>query len=195
LICRIDAQLNFDWEKGRVTTFGTDFVSVWWGGKIKVSSSALYTFSLEFDDNARLYIDGSLLIDEWDRSPGLSSTSFALTSGTYHDVMVEYRDVLGSAHLKLFWESSAATPPVPYEVIPSDNMYYTEDLSGSPFNYTVVAASANGPKSTARGLGLYKATAGFENKFSIESRDAFGNWRGGESKYYGVVRGATIATN
>ncbi|GMH72947.1 hypothetical protein TrST_g2518 [Triparma strigata] len=173
---RVDAQLNFDWETGTVTTFGKDFASVWWGGKIMVSSSALYTFSLEFDDNARLYIDGSLLIDAWDRSPGLFSTSYSLTAGTYHDVMVEFRDVLGTAHLKLYWESAAAS--VPYSLVPSKNMYYTEELKGSPYNYTVVAAQADGPKTTARGLGLYKAIAGFENKFSIESRDSFGNWRG-----------------
>ncbi|GMH63949.1 hypothetical protein TrLO_g8091 [Triparma laevis f. longispina] len=173
---RVDAQLNFDWETGSVTTFGKDFASVWWGGKIKVASSDVYTFSLEFDDNARLYIDGSLLIDEWDRSPGLSSTSFSLVAGVYHDVMVEFRDVLGTAHLKLYWESAGAG--VPYSLVPSENMYYTEEFMGSPYNYTVVAAAADGPKTTARGLGLYKATAGFENKFSIESRDSFGNWRG-----------------
>ena len=35
---RVDAQLNFDWETGSVTTFGKDFASVWWRGKIKVAS-------------------------------------------------------------------------------------------------------------------------------------------------------------
>ena len=67
---RVDAQLNFNWDSGRVTSNGKDFVSVWWGGKIKVATGASYTFTLEFDDNARLYIDGALVVDEWDRSPG-----------------------------------------------------------------------------------------------------------------------------
>ena len=100
--------------------------------------------------------------------------------------MIEYRDVVGNAHLKFYWESAGAG--VPYEIVPTGNMFYAEDISGSPYNYTVVAGEPNGPKSTARGKGLYKATAGLDNHFVLESRDAFGNWRGDFDNGFGAEK-------
>jgi len=183
---RVDASLNFNWDMGKVTTFGKDFVSAWWTGKVKVPSTNSYTFTLEFDDNVRMFLDGALLVDMWDRSPGIASAEHTLEANVYHDVMIEYRDVVGDAHLKLYWESAGAG--VPYEIVPKDNMYYVEDISGSPYNYTVVAGDPDGPMSTARGKGLYKATAGLENKFVVEARDAFGNWRGDYNNGYGAEK-------
>ena len=180
---RVDASLNFNWDEGKVTTMGIDFVSVWWSGKIKVDSTNSYTFTLVFDDNARLFIDGVLLIDMFDRAPGAASASHTLEANVYHDVMIEYRDVTDNAHLKFYWESAGAS--VPYELVPTENMFYVDDISGSPYNYTVVAGAADASKTVAKGKGLYRATAGRENKFSIVSNDAFGNWRGDFNLGYG----------
>jgi hypothetical protein len=178
---RVDATLNFDWGAGRVTTHGSDFVSVWWGGRLKVDSTQVYTFMLEFDDNVRLYVDGTLIVNKWDRQPGSASGTFAMQADVYHEVLLEYREIRGEAHLRFFWES----PSVAKELVPSANMYYMEELMDSPANYTVLASVPDGPKTTAKGLGLHAGTAGKEHKFTIESRDQFGNWRGDFDTGYG----------
>ena len=187
---RVDKTLNFDWGDGRITTHGSDFVSVYWDGRIKVAASESYTFMIEFDDNVRLFIDGVLLVDKWDRAPYTASATVDLVAGTYHEILLEYREIRNDAHLHLFWES----PTVAKELVPSTNLFYTEDVNGSPANYTVIASTPDGAKTTAKGLGLHAGTAGQEHKFTIESRDAFGNWRGdfdigygGTAAYYDKV--------
>ena len=64
-----DAVLNFTWDEGPVTRLGTDFISIRWHGKIlpkHATGTYDYSFHLLADDNARLWIDGDLIIDTWD---------------------------------------------------------------------------------------------------------------------------------
>ena len=180
---RIDAIVNFTWGEGKITPLGTDLVSVWWGGLIKsdLPSSEDFFFTLDFDDNVRLYVDGLLIIDKWDRSGGSASGSFVMESGVYHDILIEYRDVRGNANVRLMWDS----PSTPYGVVPSTNLFQKNDIVGSPFNYTVIADSPFGPTSTASGAGLFAGIAGSEHKFTIESRDLYDNFRGDFGAGYG----------
>ncbi|MGB1287089.1 MAG: PA14 domain-containing protein, partial [Aggregatilineales bacterium] len=81
-------------------------------------AAGLYEFVLVADDGARLYIDGNLVIDNFD-STGLTQASVVLSlSGGVYTIIVDYRDVADAAVLQLSWFTSEPTPeftatPVP----------------------------------------------------------------------------------
>ena len=63
---RIDPSINFDWGTGAITTYGRDYVSVRWTGKVVSPTTEEYTFYLEADDGVRLWLDHDLMLDAWD---------------------------------------------------------------------------------------------------------------------------------
>ena len=83
---RVDGLLNFNWGTDSITTFGKDFVSIRWWGKVQPKTSEEYTFYINADDGARLYIDHKLLIDDWTGSPGEKRGTVELFSHTFHDI-------------------------------------------------------------------------------------------------------------
>lgn len=121
-IIRTDAVVNFTWGMGAVTTFGRDFVSVRWEGYVRPLASELYTFALDVDDHARLWIEGSLLIDSWAFSPtrDMLHAEHYLKAHEMHEVVLEYRDVLGNATARLLWSS----PDNAFTAIPSSSLFY-----------------------------------------------------------------------
>jgi hypothetical protein len=124
---RTDASVNFTWGTGPVTTFGRDFVSVRWEGYLRPTHSETYTFWLDIDDHARLWIDGNLLIDWWSFSPALSMlhAKHTLTAFELYDIILEYRDILGNATARLLWSSEST----PITTIPSSSLFYKVSYS------------------------------------------------------------------
>src|SRR6185436_6041622 len=65
-ITRIDPKLNFEWPPGGgpVAASG-DVFSARWTGKILAKYSEVYTLRVRNDDAVRVWIDGKLIIDDW----------------------------------------------------------------------------------------------------------------------------------
>ena len=79
----------------------TDKVALRATGKIDLPAPSTYTFYLTADDGAKLYIDGTLRVDnDGSHSMQERSASVTLAAGA-HDVRVDYYDGTGSAGLKL----------------------------------------------------------------------------------------------
>lgn len=69
----------------------------------------VHFFEMVADDGIRLYVDGSLLIDQWnDQGEAVFVASMALSEGM-HDIMVEHYENGGGAVVKLAW--APATSP------------------------------------------------------------------------------------
>ena len=119
---RTDAVINFTWGAGAVATFGKDFVSVRWEGFVRPLHSEMFTFWLEVDDHARLWVDGYLLIDSWTFSPssGMLQAQHELTAHETHEVVLEYREILGNASARLLWSSTNTN----MTVIPSKSLFH-----------------------------------------------------------------------
>ncbi len=79
-------------------------LSIRWTGKLHASVSGNHTFSFNFDDGCRLFIDGKLLIDKW-RSGGISTdtASVYLEAGKDYDLKAEYYDDRDYALARLQW--------------------------------------------------------------------------------------------
>ncbi len=119
---RIDSVVNFTWGAGPLTTFGNDFISVRWEGFVQPKFSETYTFWLDMDDHARLWIDGILIIDWWGFPPssGLLNAEYDLVAFEAHYIVLEYRDISFSGTARLLWSSENT----PIQAIPSSSLFY-----------------------------------------------------------------------
>jgi hypothetical protein len=118
---RVDPQIVFDWDNytpGAGIPF--DYFSVRWTGHVQAQYSQPYTFHLESDDGARLWVNDQLLIDNW-RDPGLvtSSGTIDLVAGVKYNVRLEYYDVTGMAQVILSWHG----PYTSKQFIPRSQLY------------------------------------------------------------------------
>ncbi len=106
-ITRTDARVDFGWtvnSPGRGIPF--DWYSVRWTGRLTVPADGVRRIGVEANDGYRLYLDGKLLIDDWEkRSYGSRLARVALKPGSSHDVRLEYFESTGNARVKLVWDA------------------------------------------------------------------------------------------
>ena len=130
-VSRLDPQVDFAWgdDSPAPDIISNDF-SARWTGQVQARSSEEYTFSVIADDGIRLWIDGQLLIDDWD-APTLdwhSTTPLTLAAGQKYDVKIEFYDSGGGAAAGFYWES--ISDDIPFEPVPMEQLY--PPLSGLP---------------------------------------------------------------
>ena len=113
---RIDQTIDFDWDRGEpVPGVGDDF-SARWTGIITPAHTETYKFIARSDDGVRLWIDGQLVIDDWELHPAAyRDGEIALQAGKAYDIKVEYFDGKRHAVMRLEWKSAS----VKREVIPA----------------------------------------------------------------------------
>jgi len=153
VMTRVDPTIDFTWSDADVITpTGKDYISVRWEGYVQPAFDEVYTFFVQADDGARLWIDGELLFDEYEHEvSGENSyvehsgvTSVALKAGQLVDIKLEFRENTGSAMVKLLWESFTQ----PNMVVPTYRLFSSSDpISGSPFTVTPVEIEPNEPSS------------------------------------------------
>ncbi|MGD1093054.1 MAG: Ig-like domain repeat protein [Bryobacteraceae bacterium] len=100
---RTDSQISFDWGNGSPASSLTPAnFSVRWQGNFAFNAGT-YAFSAVTSDGMRVYIDGNLLLSEWqNQPPSMYSFSTTLTAGS-HLVVVEYYDQSDNATAMLWW--------------------------------------------------------------------------------------------
>jgi hypothetical protein len=95
---RCEAAVDYNWGLGGPTGVGvgTDNFSARWV-KTQSFTAGTHTFSATADDGVRVYLDGTLIIDQWrDQSATTYTTSRAVTAGS-HELKVEYYENGGDA--------------------------------------------------------------------------------------------------
>ncbi len=133
LLQRLDSQIDFDWgQTSPDALIPAEFFSARWI-KNETFEAGRYRFSTISDDGVRLYVDGQLLIDEWnDHTTKFDSRDLDLSAG-FHEIKMEYYEAGGGAIVKLdivqisketgfnsvFWNSSANTLPTIPKTAPS----------------------------------------------------------------------------
>ena len=97
-----------------------DKFSVRWSGQVLPQHSEQYTFYTLSDDGVRLWVNGTLLVDNWfNQSATEKSGTIGLTAGQKYDIVLEYFENTGEAVAKLYW-SSASTPK---QIIPKSQLF------------------------------------------------------------------------
>ncbi len=90
------------------------------------------------------------------RCCNITWTSVHLVQNYMHDIIVDYREIRGSAYVQLAWASLS----VPYQIIPASNLFYPTQIDGSPFlNVSILPGDPADPvKSTASGGAMTSAS-------------------------------------
>ena len=106
-LVRDDPRIDFGWtlnSPGRGIPF--DWYSVRWTGTITVPAGGVRRLGVEANDGYRLYLDGKLLIDDWEkRSYGARLADVALRPRSRHEIRLEYFESTGNARVKLVWDA------------------------------------------------------------------------------------------
>ena len=115
---RKDAGIDFDWGLGSpAPDVPSDQFSIRWTGRLRAPESGEYDLSTIADDGVRLWLDGKLLIDDWNQhAPEYHSGRVALEAGKPYDLKLEYFDEILGASVKLTWtrpseKNAAETAP------------------------------------------------------------------------------------
>jgi hypothetical protein len=120
---RIDKSINFADTRGPFP--GTEFENLFfvrWTGNIRITEDNAYTFHLEADDDARLFIDGALILDvRQENGKTTGAAEVELKSGD-HDIRVDYVENNDTAGCRLLWESSSFLK----QVVPRRVLFHAE---------------------------------------------------------------------
>jgi hypothetical protein len=103
----------------------TDYFSVKWTGSVTADYAETYQFHTFSDGGVKLYIDGSLVIDEWDalseHPPSNHYGSKSLTTGN-HTIRLEYKEHTGDGIIHLMWKTTTSAD-VKHQTIPLDHLW------------------------------------------------------------------------
>lgn len=106
-----------------------DHYSCRWTGFIQPVTSEPYTFILEVNDGGRMWFDGRLIIDAWDRPQTARATVGPLTAGKKYPIRIEHHKgtfkATGAWKVKLYWE----TPSIKKQLVPATAFYLPEGFS------------------------------------------------------------------
>lgn len=110
---RIDPHLDFRWTSESPISKSKDYVSIRWIGYLLPEFDEVYSFNVRVNDGARLWINGILLIDQFDNDLGESDESIMFTAEhpeplvaeQLTEIKIEYRQNTGFAYLSLGWIS------------------------------------------------------------------------------------------
>lgn len=120
-VSRIDATVDFNWGQGSPDpAIGPDDFSVRWEGQVVPRYSQTYTFYTQSDDGVRLWVNGQLLVDDWNYHwTQERAASIFLEAGRKYDIKVEYFEGGIDAVMKLLWSSASE----PKQVIPKSQLH------------------------------------------------------------------------
>lgn len=191
---RVDGPVDFNWDTGATGMPGipADQFSARWEGRLRAPSTGTYQFQTESDDGVRLWVNGQLLIDQWNDHSATAHTSGDVTlyAGQVYDIRLEYYENLVHAVIRLRWRipGSGSFVPIPAGPVPTlgsglyhcaqppSVAYYTISHSGSG-----VTCEAEPVSITAYGPSGNPVAPPANTTAILSTSPATGVWVGGNS--------------
>ena len=104
---RVDSQVDFHWTfNPPARGVERDWYSVRWSGALIAPPTGVRRVGVEGSDGWRLWLDDSLLIDNWRKiSYGTHLTDVNLAPGSVHAIRLEFHETTGNARIKLVWDA------------------------------------------------------------------------------------------
>ncbi len=169
---RIDGPIAFDWHANApMPEIGTDHFSSHWTGQIEPRFNGDYVFVLDADDGVRMWLDGTLVIDDWTTGSGkTTSTNLALANDRRYDIRIEYFENTGDANIRLQWQ---------FETLPSETVPQSQLYSGLAFGEFAAMPTMSPPPGNYVGITLVSlstATAGADIYYTLGGSDPYGDW-------------------
>jgi chitodextrinase len=133
VVSQQENNINYNWGKNApLTNVPADNYSVAWSGRIVAPSTGTYKLYTNADDGVRLYIDDTLVIDDWTtHSKKENSATVSFTAGKKYNFRLEYFEKNGSSNVSLSWSG----PGLAKQVIPASSLQPQEyGLTGTYFS-------------------------------------------------------------
>ncbi len=143
---RSDANVNFDFGQGGPGgTIPVDhFIARW--TKVDTFSAGTYRFTTDSDDGIRLYLDNTLILDQWnDHATTTYTADVVLNAGT-HTIRYEYYENTGAAVAKLGWTVINGTPAPTASPIPTISPTPTPPVGGYTGQYWNTIGTGRSPQ-------------------------------------------------
>jgi hypothetical protein len=133
-----------------------DTFSVQWSGEVQCDFNEEYTFKILSDDGVQLFIDNTLVINNWmEHDLTYNEWTSEMTVGK-HNISINFRENYGDGVVKLYWRTEVPdTDPcyIKNTLIPSTHLYdnggVVGGLSGNYFNnpdFTDITLSRKDPQ-------------------------------------------------
>ena len=108
ILVRDDPALDFNWgPDSPAPGIPADNFSVRWTRPFEFVQEGDFRFLADVDDGVKLYLDGWLIIDEWNTNPYiLHSGVFGDIKPGVHTIIVEYFEAGGDAHARVWFEQT-----------------------------------------------------------------------------------------
>jgi hypothetical protein len=118
---RIDPFVGFDWNTGSPDpSLTADYFQVRWTGQLVPTYSSNYTFYVVADDGVRLWLDGNLIIDQWnDQAATVFYSDSIYLDCAPHDIKMEFYEDTQDAVAALGWQGDMVSA----QIIPQANLY------------------------------------------------------------------------
>lgn len=118
---RLDTAVAFSsFSTEPVPGVGTTDFSVVWVGQVQPEFSETYTFYANYDDGARLWVNGEQLVDDWNTGGGRENGGTVdLQAGEKYHILMQYLQAGGGGRAELSWSSASVTK----EIIPSSRLW------------------------------------------------------------------------
>ena len=119
-LTRIDAKMKID-----ATGFPPNYIDRFCSrhtGYIKINVAGDYKFSISVDDNAKLWVDGKLAVEEYFGRKSWNAGALPLAPG-FHAFKLEYMETYGGNYVNLYWFGPGVigeVPPSAFFHIPQD---------------------------------------------------------------------------
>jgi len=120
-VIRIDPVVDFDWNNDSPDPLlPVDFFAVRWTGFVQPLFTEDLTFRTITDDGVRLWVNGSLIIDQWIPQGATEWTGeLFLEAGKKYPIRMEFYELGGGAVAQLRWSSAH----LPSTVIPAKQLF------------------------------------------------------------------------
>jgi hypothetical protein len=118
---RVDPVINFNWNGAAPITgvAGTNWAGRW-SGQIQAETTGTYTLTTQSDDGVQLYIDGQLVINDYNyHGPTYDSAAVSFRAGEFHSIEILYFQGGGGSLLQLLWSG----PGIRQQVVPTTQLY------------------------------------------------------------------------
>ncbi|KMQ64561.1 beta-1,3-glucosyltransferase [Chryseobacterium angstadtii] len=109
---RQDDQINFKWTlySPDPAKLDPDNYSVRWTGKLKAPESGKYELGLRGNDGFRLYLNGKIIVDQWEKiGYTTKTTAIDFVKNQQDDLVIEFRESRGEGNIELVWNYGIET--------------------------------------------------------------------------------------
>ena len=102
-VIRYDSAIGFDWGLGSPDSrICADHFSVRWTRSLWLGAGT-WRFTVTVDDGVKLWVDDTLVIDQWKEQPATTYTADVPLGAGYHNIRIEYLELTGVALARLNW--------------------------------------------------------------------------------------------